>query len=55
MCTVRGEETVPQRPRSSVRKDAQEMGREWECNLWVYEANTGSFGQRVGVGYSSAI
>lgn len=31
------------------------MGREWECNLWVYEANRGSFGQRVGVEYSSAI
>lgn len=39
---MRGEETVPQRPRSSVRKDAQEMGREQEFNAWVYEANRGS-------------
>lgn len=54
MCTVRGEETVPQRPRSRVRKDAQEIGREWECNLGFMKQIEALL-DRVGVEYSSAI
>lgn len=54
MCTVRGEETVPQRPRSRVRKDAQEIGRERECNLGFMKQIEALL-DRVGVEYSSAI
>ena len=42
LCTLRGEETVPQRPGSSSRKGAQDVGGEWEFNVGVSEGNRSS-------------